>query len=186
MATLTKDFTAIGHNDTWVLDAGSSKVQAVGADDSDDTSYIRTTTVGNTQTYYAPDITSGEIADIDTIDSVEITATLKRAGGAGTFAQPSLVVSNNSTDSEATVANVSTSYATRTRTMTTDPITGSAWTVATLRAWQTTGTAANRRSFGVQLNASDGQALRCTRLTMTITYTAGTPVTEYQGWGIPI
>lgn len=183
MAQLYKDPSAVGHFDAWALDAGTTKVDAV--DDSAtadaDTTYVRTSTAGQRQSFYVPNVTSGEIPDGSTINWVQSEIDARRTTAGNLVISVYKGTSDPADISADAGRSLTSSYVTYTRQMTVDPFTTVPWTVATLRDWANALGSAPR-SFGMKAASVTG-AIRVTRLRVLIDYTAAAVATQ-PAWGV--
>lgn len=157
---------ALGGYAQWNANTGTD-VSAVTGNDGD-TSYIDTSTYTET---YAMQNTAAPLGS--TINSVTISAVARGTASGATLA---LVAENGGAPNAGTTNTLSTSYATYTRVMTTNPFTGNPWTLAEVNAWTT--------RFGVRASSGPSTA-RITQFSVTVEYQAA-PVTSNCQLGVDL
>lgn len=154
--------TSIGSYDQWStggLLGLLGKVNAVSGNDGN-TSYVSETSNNEAETFNFP---GAGLPTGSTIDSVTISAVAATSGGNSQLklrAERGTGTGNQSDDAGTSLT--SATYNTINRTMTTNPFTGSAWTLSEVNAWTT--------RFGVVRGTSGGGSPRVTRLYVTVTY----------------
>ncbi|MEM2759881.1 MAG: hypothetical protein QXN83_00450 [Nitrososphaerales archaeon] len=166
-STSTLNPNAIGNFDQWTLGAGSTKVNAVNSNDGD-TTYIATSTNNNRQTFgfEGANVPSGSI-----INSVTVNVIARKTGSPGvTFA----IVAEKDTPggdiSDGTNNSLTTTYATYSRVMVTNPFSGSAWTVSEVNNW--VNSADNKAiKFGVKHTQAQVREARVTQIQVVVDYT---------------
>ncbi len=165
-ATVTLNPNAVGNFDQWTLGAGADKLAAVSSDDGD-SSYIKSSTQGQRQTYAFP---GAGVPTGSTINSVTLTVRARRAQSAG--ANINLIVNKGVVASDESVGdniNPNDTYQTISRVLTISPFTTSPWTVSEVNNWKTEG---NSIYFGVRHNQSQsGREGRVTRIYIVVDYT---------------
>ena len=141
-----------GSYDQWTSNTGSD-VSATAGNDGD-TSYIDTS--ASVDTFEVPNaaVPAGSV-----IDAVVISVIAK---GTANGAPLQLVVENGGTPNIGATNSLTTGYSTYSRTMTTDPLTGAAWTLAKVNAWTT--------KFGVRTTVAAAVA-RVTQFSVSVVYT---------------
>jgi hypothetical protein len=168
-ASLTLDPSADGHfTAAWT---GTFADVDDGATPDDDAAFATVVNTSNArESYHVPNVTSTEVPDGSTINFVEIQTRVRVTSSTGTFVHgiyKGTLAGDISEDTSSDTA--TTSYQEFTHQMTTDPFTGSAWAVATLRNWQSGGSVP--RSFGVKSMAGN-RTYRLTRMRILIDFTA--------------
>jgi len=148
--------SGIGNYDQWVANTGT-KVNAVGPADNNDTTYISASSKNQAETFVLP---GAGVPAGATINSVNLYVV---ARGTASGASIRLRVENGTSASDGSSQSLSTSYATYSRSMVTNPLTGSAWTVAEVNNWTT--------KFGVVRNNTSGGTPRVTQLYVVVNYT---------------
>jgi hypothetical protein len=149
--------TTVGNYDQWGVTGTASKVTAVTAHDSD-TTYISEITLGERQSFV---FAGAGVPATALINSVTLYAVAREATPQSEIkllAENGLAAGNRSVDSG---HNLSSSYETYSRTMTTNPFTAAAWTAAEVNAWTV--------RFGVQQDDNDDFS-RVTRLYLVVDY----------------
>lgn len=146
--------------------------------------YLRVAGTGTStdRTFYVPNVSSGDIPDDSVINSVSVLTTTQQSTGAGKF---TTLVGNGTTEILTTdqydcVPNVWTDH---TLEFLTDPMTGLAWDLATLRGWAAGG--ATPREFGVRSTYYNGTGQnRMTRARILVDWTESeTPPAPVTGSG---
>lgn len=162
--TVTLSPIGIGNYDQW--SSGTNKVDAVAVSNGD-TSYIREGTNNQIQTFSFENagIPAGAI-----INSVTLYSVSKRTGSNGVRKFVLGVENGPGTFNDGDDIIAGFTYSTSSRVMTTNPLTGVAWTLSEVNSWTT--------KFGVKRsNATD--VVRVTQLYVVVDYTANTaPVAE--------
>lgn len=168
MAQLYKDPSADGHFTAWT---GTFADWDDGATADDDTTYQSNSANNARDSSYVPNVSSAEIPDGSTINWVQIESRVRAETGSRTFVHGVYKGTGGADINEdATGDTATTTYAEFTHQMTTDPFTGVAWAISTLRDWTSGGGVP--RSFGLKKTVSQS-TLRCTRLRVLIDYTEG-------------
>ncbi len=155
-ATTTLLPTGVGNYDQWSLGAGSNKTSAVTSSDSD-TSYIYETENGDDQTFI---VTNAGLPAGTTINSVTLYAVARESSG-----EPKIKLRMEKAvgdSSDGSDFHLDDSYDTYSRTRTTNPFTGSAWTLAEVNAWTV--------RFGVDKDNESG-TVRVTKIYVVVDYT---------------
>lgn len=170
MAQVTLDPSANGHYTAWT---GDYTAVDDGATPDEASTVITSSTNGQQETFFVPNVGSGSIPDGAVINYVEMsTRALRGAGGAAFY---NLVSTSGPTPyTSPSFYSPTASWAEYTWQMTQDPSTSSAWAIATIRAWYSGG--ANERAFGVQNNAA--KACDVTRIRVVIDYTVAATYEE--------
>ncbi len=151
-ATTTLTPSASGSFDQWTANTGTD-VSAVASNDND-TSYIDTSVSINSFVVPGAAVPAGSA-----INSVTITA-IAKSTVAGAIMQ--LVTEKGGAPNVGPNNTLTASYATYTRSMTTDPSTGNPWTLAEVNGWTT--------RFGVR-TTNAAQTPRVTQFYVTVNYT---------------
>src|SRR3989338_5167530 len=152
----TLDPSGVGNYDQWSASSGT-KTSAVSPSTS---AYIDTTTTDQAQTFV---VENGNVPANSTVSSVTLKVIAKEVGG---NAKIKLRVENGtgpgqqSDGNEVSLAGGDSTYS---RTMTTNPLTGSAWTLSEVNAWTT--------NFGVVRTNSSGGTPRVNRIFVEVDYT---------------
>ncbi len=158
-ASTTLTAASLGAYDQWSANTGT-RVSATQTNDGD-SSYIDTGTSIETFAIVGAGVPAGSV-----INSVTITAV---ARGTAAGATMSLVAENGGAPNAGNANTLTTSYATYTRTMNTNPFTGNPWTLAEVNAWTT--------RFGISA-PNNAASARVTQFSVTVNYTPGTPGTS--------
>src|SRR3989338_604272 len=158
---VTVDPTSVGNYDQWSASSGS-KTAAVSSNNS---VYIETATLGDAQTFV---MENAGVPANSTINSVTLTVRAKRGGSSGDNPKIRLRVENGtgveqqSDGPEETLTSGSDSV--RTRVMTTNPLTGLAWTLDEVNSWTT--------RFGViKTSATGGRTAQVDQISIEVDYT---------------
>ncbi len=149
----------IGNYDQWTANTGT-KINAVGSGDSSDVTYISASSNNQAESFVLP---GASVPAGATINSVGLNIVARESGGDATI---KLRVENGTGgghQSDGTSQSLTTSYATYSRSMATNPLTGSAWTVAEVNNWTT--------RFGVTRTNSSGGTPRVTQIYVVVSYT---------------
>lgn len=155
-ATTTSRPVSVGNYDQWSLGAGLNKVGAVTSSDSE-SSYIYETNNGDDQTFV---VANAGLPAGSVINSVTLNVVARESSG-----EPKIklrmerAVGDTSDGSD---LHLTGSYATYSRTRTTNPFTGSAWTLAEVNAWTV--------RFGVDKDNESG-TIRVTQIYVVVDYT---------------
>lgn len=155
--TTTLAPTGIGRFDDWSpSDNDNTKIAAV--QDRIGNSFISATTEGQTQTF---SFSGAGIPDGSTINSVTLdTVTRKDAGSA----KIQLFVEIFPASASYNIESLTTSYTTQSWQMTSNPISGNAWSVADVNNW--------KLNFGViYRNTGTSSEVHVTQISLTIDYT---------------
>ncbi len=160
-ASTTLIASQLGAYDQWSANTGT-RISATQTNDGD-TSYIDT--AASVETF---DFASAGIPATALVNSVTLTASAK---GTASGALLQLVAENGGAPNIGSSNALTTGYATYTRAMTTNPLTGNAWTAAEANAWST--------SFGVR-TTNTTPSVRVTQLSATVNFTPLTPGTSGQ------
>jgi hypothetical protein len=158
-ATTTSLPTGPGHyDDSWDLVGTSTKSKAVSTNDGN-TTYISETSDNSVQTFT---VANAGLPTGATINSVTLYAVaLGTNSGIQLRLEKSSTGSGNQND-DAT-HDLTSSYATYSRTLTTNPFTGSAWTLAEVNSWSV--------RFGVQYDdGGDDDVARVTQIYVVVNY----------------
>jgi hypothetical protein len=161
-ASTTLTAASLGAYDQWSANTGT-RLSATQTNDGD-SSYIDTGTSVETFAVAGAGVPAGSV-----INSVTLTAV---ARGTATGATMSLVAENGGAPNAGSANTLTTSYATYTRTMNTNPFTGNSWTLAEVNAWTT--------RFGVSA-PNNAASARVTQFSVTVNYTPGTPGSPSNG-----
>lgn len=161
--------TGAGPSDSWTANTGT-KSSAVAINDGDST-YISSSTNGSAQTFSFP---GAGVPVGATIDSVTLTTVAKKNGDVIGNPQIKMLAENGTTTATefgfSHLLSSPDTYSSFTWTMTQNPITSAAWTVAEVNSWTL--------RFGVSKESASGEA-RVTQLSLTVDYTAHpAPVTN--------
>lgn len=151
--SVTSTASAVGNLDSWIQTGGSSKANAVSSNDSD-TSYV--SEAPNAQTF---SLQNSNVPAGSTISSVTLYAVAKQATGANTTFQ--FIAENGSSQGYSTSQTLTAAYATYSWAMSTNPITGSPWTLSEVNSWTT--------KFGVFKNNPQG-SVRVTNIYAVVSY----------------
>ncbi len=161
--------TAIQNFNQWTLGAGSNKVSAVNEPVSDgDTSYITTSSNNIVQSY---NVTGAGIPTSTTNIYVELHYVARK-----TVSQPAQitgVMTWGASQSEGPLQTLTTSYQEFTRNMTTNPQTGSSWTVSDVNNWVSGN---NIYAFGVK--SKNARNMRVTQIYIKVGYVTTTSATS--------
>ena len=171
--------SAIGHYDQWTVNTGT-KTYAVGQTDSDDTTYISASSNNQSETFVLPNV---NVPSGATINSVNLYAIARESSGDASI---KLRVENGTSgghQDDSTSYNLTSSYATYSRSMTTNPLTGYAWTVSEVNNWTT--------RFGVVRSNSSGGTPRVTQIYIVVSYTfngtvslAPSSIGNFNNWSV--
>ncbi|MBI5127730.1 hypothetical protein HZA76_04725 [Candidatus Roizmanbacteria bacterium] len=152
--------TAIGNYDEWIANTGT-KVNAVSTNDGD-TTYITNSTNGQRQSFT---FSSSSISAGSSINSVTLNVIAKEGEGGSKL---KLLVEKGSLVADRSVGsdnNLTGSYATYSRIMTTNPFTSAAWTLSEVNSWTV--------KFGVENGAN--KIARVTQIYLIVDYTDSAP-----------
>lgn len=178
MAQITLDMVADGPLVGYSLTGAATRWEAVSDAALDDTSYVSSSVLNAATTFYAPNVTTGQIPDFSTINWVQMTITARRVGGGPVRTAMGVYNGSNIPDDRREDASPdvlsSTSYLTYDHQLTTDPFTSAAWDLDILRAWRDNATTTDRRAFGFRADAVT-TAQRITRVQVVVDYTEGSP-----------
>jgi hypothetical protein len=165
-ATATLSPSAVGPLNDWSgfpVNTNAGKVSAVATDDAD-TSYIHKDDNNKRQTFTFPGagLPAGSV-----ISSVKLY-TVAKGTDAGSSDKKLVLIARNSAGTINSGSDIVTNvgYTLHTRTMTTNPFTSEAWTLAEVNSWTVT--------FGVARANSNG-VVRVTHLYLEVDYTAPAP-----------
>ena len=167
--TVTLFPNGIGNFDLWALGTPSSVTKYNAATTSDgDASYISETASSEAQTFAFP---GALIPAGSSINSVTLNAVARVSAG---VASTTLRVEKGLTApdiSDGSYQDLVSSYATSSRTMTTNPFTGLAWTLAEVNTWPV--------NFGVVYNdGGSGHTGRVTQVYIVVNYTPAEAVDD--------